>query len=1162
MNEQERTELEQLKARQARLAAELNLLGGQIRNLQLRLEKPLAPEPSIPAPSPVPPPSISVTPPTPAPPLKTQPALIRSLLPSASPAPPAATSLRPEGAPVQKPAPIAAPPILAAAKVPPPTPGPVPAAPRQELVQASAREPRSLEMRLGTYWFVRVGIVMVLTGLVFFGHLAYENYISRLGPGGKVALLYVASGLLLGAGLWWQRASVRPNLKNYGQVLFAGGLAALYFTTYAAHHVQQLLVIRDAVVDGILLLLCAGFIVWIADRKKSEVLALFAVGLAFYSSIITRVGFFTLYSNLVLTLAAVFFLVRNRWAVLTFGSLVASYAAYAFWRFFDGSEWHWAPELGIWSGTFFLFGYWLVFTAGVFLCRDEKFAGQHRAGFLTLNNGGLLILFLLTMFQVRHGDFWKFMLIYGGVLLGLAALARQWLRTEPLARNSYLAQGLLLATIGLISKFSGLQLALILGLESVFLMLAAQQAKNLVLCIGAYVSAALSVAWGIDGMRLMEPSGIYLGVGLGGLMLFNALAAHRGSTVAPSLTLRPQPSYFTVLALVVWFAATWDNAAREQFPLFVATEAILLIFSLYLLRVPEIALLGLGYLVLGQTVWVYDAFAGTLSPPWWDALLMLSFSMGMSYWWARQRVLNLDAVRGTGWQDVKSLPALAKNVVLLAGVLVAVKFAGGWTLERLAQPTALSFYLPFALGTLMLADALFAHWQSCQDTSAAGTLRPQPAYSAALALVVWLAVTWHHTARENFALILASEGLLLTCSFYLLRMRELTALAQSYMVLAQLVWMLDEINAGSLMPSWKPLVLLGLTAGLSLWWQRQKVMQVREDIRFAFQSVYALALVGLLYFWLMAKVGAPAWLVLTSLLALGLTTYGVWTRQWFIAIAAQIFMLVSGAQFFWQLVEAKPAWHFPLAPIAALALLSGSTVLWYQRHPQADERVRQPLLGLATVYRWTALVMSLVWVCDYIPERQRIWFLALLGLAAFACAGWLRNVEALLFTGAFNLTALFLFWSAFLDPAAVYWADLAAILVILLEQQLAQRWAERYHLERQVHVAVMVLGSLSVWLFVSRWVLKLEEASGGSYLTASWSLVGLAFFAGGFALRERLYRWLGLGVLGCALGRVVLFDVWKLETIYRILSFMALGIVLLVLGFIYNKYQERIREWL
>ena len=80
-------------------------------------------------------------------------------------------------------------------------------------------------------------------------------------------------------------------------MLFAGGLAAVYFTTYAAYHVDNLLVIRDAVLDGALLLAWAGFMVWIADRKKSEVLALFAVGLAYYTSVITRVGSFTLYST-------------------------------------------------------------------------------------------------------------------------------------------------------------------------------------------------------------------------------------------------------------------------------------------------------------------------------------------------------------------------------------------------------------------------------------------------------------------------------------------------------------------------------------------------------------------------------------------------------------------------------------------------------------------------------------------------------------------------------------------------------------------------------------------------------------------------------------------------------------------------------------------------
>jgi uncharacterized membrane protein len=130
---------------------------------------------------------------------------------------------------------------------------------------------------------------------------------------------------------------------------------------------------------------------------------------------------------------------------------------------------------------------------------------------------------------------------------------------------------------------------------------------------------------------------------------------------------------------------------------------------------------------------------------------------------------------------------------------------------------------------------------------------------------------------------------------------------------------------------------------------------------------------------------------------------------------------------------------------------------------------------------------------------------------------------------------------------------------LLAQRQMARRLPERYPLEPDVHSVIIIIGGLSLWLFLTRWVL--EKAS-GFYLTASWSVFALVLFMAGMILREKMYRWLGLVILLCSLGRVVIFDVWKLDTLYRILSFMALGIVLLVLGFIYNKYQEKIREWL
>ena len=56
---------------------------------------------------------------------------------------------------------------------------------KSQFFQFHARPPepakeRSFEMRLGMFWLVRIGIVMLLTGLVFFGNYAYQNFIVKM----------------------------------------------------------------------------------------------------------------------------------------------------------------------------------------------------------------------------------------------------------------------------------------------------------------------------------------------------------------------------------------------------------------------------------------------------------------------------------------------------------------------------------------------------------------------------------------------------------------------------------------------------------------------------------------------------------------------------------------------------------------------------------------------------------------------------------------------------------------------------------------------------------------------------------------------------------------------------------------------------------------------
>jgi hypothetical protein len=392
----------------------------------------------------------------------------------------------------------------------------------------------------------------------------------------------------------------------------------------------------------------------------------------------------------------------------------------------------------------------------------------------------------------------------------------------------------------------------------------------------------------------------------------------------------------------------------------------------------------------------------------------------------------------------------------------------------------------------------------------------------------------------------------------LLGVRELALLGQTLLLAGHGVWQFNLFEHGA-PPWWNPVLMIAMTLDLGHWWQKQKAIVLPARAPMAFQLLFSLALVLLMCTWLGRECANETWLALSCLLAVGVTAYAAATRAWLLAACAQLFLLPGGWLFLQQVSHAGEPRIHAIAPIAALGMLSLAAVLWFIQKPDADARVREPLLKLAMAYRWVALAMSLWWVMEYIADREQIWTLMLIGLAVFAFAGWRRSREAQLFGAAFSGLAVVLLWVRAREPGYVYLPNALAILTLLAQQQAAQRLPARYGLDARAHSAVILIGGLTLWRFVSCWIMKHGE---GFYLTASWSALALVLFACGMALRERMYRWLGLTVLAGALGRVVVFDVWKLETVYRILSFMALGIVLLVLGFIYNKYQEKIRQWL
>ena len=88
-----------------------------------------------------------------------------------------------------------------------------------------------------------------------------------------------------------------------------------------------------------------------------------------------------------------------------------------------------------------------------------------------------------------------------------------------------------------------------------------------------------------------------------------------------------------------------------------------------------------------------------------------------------------------------------------------------------------------------------------------------------------------------------------------------------------------------------------------------------------------------------------------------------------------------------------------------------------------------------------------------------------------------------------------------------------------------------------------------------------EQVKGGM-LTVSWGAASVVLLAVGFTFRERVLRLSGLALLmGCIL-KLFLYDLRNLETFYRILSFIALGAILLGVSWIYTRFRDHIQKLL
>ena len=580
--------------------------------------------------------------------------------------------------PVMPPLPEIPPPVFAAQPEPAPPPETAPV------------EGAGLEIQVGR-WLARIGVVFALFTVIFFGALVKERYYHYLGPWSKVTILTLVSTALIATGLRLEKRD--SKMLVYGRTLAGGGMACLYYTLFGASYVSQLQVIHDPALSGFLLLAWSAGVLFLAERRKSELLSIFAISLAYFSSAITPGNGFSMTADLILAATAVIFQLRNAWTGLSYLCLVGTYAGFLRQAVDVRGplDFQWVGTLDFWPSAVYLTGAWLIFSAAILLSRSPAFAAGKRMAFLCLNNGAWVGLLVVAAQLGAFGHLGQILEATGFVLLAACAVAQVMQADAPDVAGAYLAQGLGLLTGGVAIVYSGVTRGLLITMESVFLVGAGAFSRKTILRLGGGATAVLGAWYLAD--ELLRDSAFPWVLTFGGAlaMLANAWLARVGrsrtyeiaeksplGSLSPSsvASVRRLPSdwiassaLYTILALGLLAIGICCHSGPRWIGPDLALATLVLTASIYVLPMVEWPPLAQGLLILGQLLAFgmpllnegsnsssYNLFAFPQAT--WSAPVVALVTLLLATWWARQKVVL------AGWwrQPLMGVYALAMVV--------------------------------------------------------------------------------------------------------------------------------------------------------------------------------------------------------------------------------------------------------------------------------------------------------------------------------------------------------------------------------------------------------------------------------------------------------------------------------------------------------------------
>lgn len=630
----------------------------------------------------------------------------------------------------------------------------------------SVQQNEGVELVLGKVWLVRFGVLLLVVGLVLFANYAYQRIVINLGPLVKWVLLFVGAALPGGLGTFLQR---REPLRKFGQALEAGGLAGCFYLFFAAHHVEALRWIDDVLVSGFLLLGWTALMAWLADWRRSELLAGFSLMLAYTACMVTPITAFGLFAVFLLSVAAIFFLLKNGWNRISTLAMLATYGLFALWHYIlpaiRGSQSDMLNDLALGC----LVSYWGVFTAASFLSRPGALSERLWTAWTLINNASVFLLGAVHLHGIQSQDnalaWWAG--TFGIVWLALSFFASRH-NPATLGRSAqvYLVSGITALSLALADIFDGVNLAVVFAIESVVLsVLSTLHWRRLYLVLSLIIGSCTALIESINqifdakaGWNLQHGALVVVALVVAGAF------ARRGKSAPSQVGKVSFAAYwFCMLAVAVALMLVVQQSSQTWGMLGMLTVGTLLVGSLPLHRFRELAHVSILATLAGCIGFISTWQENQLAA--WHAIVAFILLAATGQAWLRFFGAGDGTVSG---QLIVLLVAIAETGALMVSGSLAegtLRFVPSWAIAvfvlaakaRLVGSAWSGWLalLPLACGAFVVLDHSVSGdgiwWADAMLVIAAGLLRPLSAERKPLGVVplrdqtIWRAFT--HTMR-------------------------------------------------------------------------------------------------------------------------------------------------------------------------------------------------------------------------------------------------------------------------------------------------------------------------------------------------------------------------------------------------------------------------------